>query len=39
MNALPEGSRVPWQRVVNALGRISPRSEGPESEIVQSAEI
>lgn len=23
--ALPQGARVPWQRVVNAQGRISPR--------------
>ena len=26
MAALPEGSRVPWQRVVNAQGRVSPRA-------------
>ena len=26
LNALPEGSRVPWHRVVNAQGRISLRS-------------
>lgn len=25
--ALPEGSDVPWQRVINAQGRVSPRSE------------
>lgn len=25
--ALPEQSRVPWQRVVNAKGEISPRAE------------
>jgi methylated-DNA-protein-cysteine methyltransferase-like protein len=32
LHALPEGSRVPWQRVVNARGEISPRSlPGPES--------
>ena len=24
--ALPDGSRVPWQRVVNARGQTSPRS-------------
>ncbi len=26
MAALPEGSRVPWQRVINAQGKISARS-------------
>ena len=26
LHALPEGSRVPWQRVVNARGEISPRA-------------
>jgi len=26
LSALPEGSDVPWQRVVNARGEISPRS-------------
>jgi methylated-DNA-protein-cysteine methyltransferase-like protein len=32
LHALPDGSRVPWQRVVNAGGGISPRSEaGPEA--------
>jgi methylated-DNA-protein-cysteine methyltransferase-like protein len=25
--ALPEESRVPWQRVINAKGEISPRAE------------
>lgn len=24
--ALPDGSKVPWQRVVNAQGRVSPRA-------------
>jgi methylated-DNA-protein-cysteine methyltransferase-like protein len=29
--ALDEGRDVPWQRIVNARGRISPRAEsGPE---------
>jgi methylated-DNA-protein-cysteine methyltransferase-like protein len=32
--ALPEGSRVPWQRVINAQGRISPRAE-PRWEVIQ----
>jgi methylated-DNA-protein-cysteine methyltransferase related protein len=27
MAALPDGTRVPWHRVVNAQGRCSPRSE------------
>lgn len=26
LHSLPEGSEVPWQRVINAQGRISPRS-------------
>ena len=26
MHALPEGSDVPWQRVINARGEVSPRS-------------
>ena len=31
LSALEERSRVPWHRVVNARGRISPRrDEGPE---------
>lgn len=34
--ALPEGSRVPWQRVINAQGRISPRTE-PRWEVIQRA--
>jgi len=28
MSALPEGSDIPWQRVVNSKGGISPRSGG-----------
>ncbi len=28
LHALPEGSDIPWHRVVNAKGRISLRSEG-----------
>lgn len=32
LSALDEASRVPWHRVVNAMGRISPRrGEGPEA--------
>ena len=26
LSALPEGSDVPWQRVINARGEVSPRS-------------
>ena len=33
LHALPDGSDVPWHRVVNAQGRVSPRStHGPELE-------
>lgn len=28
LHALPDGSDVPWHRVVNAQGRTSPRSDG-----------
>ena len=28
MAALPEGSDVPWQRVINAKGKISPHGAG-----------
>jgi methylated-DNA-protein-cysteine methyltransferase related protein len=32
LSALNDGSRIPWHRVVNAAGRISPRQdEGPAS--------
>ena len=34
MHALPSGSRVPWQRVVNARGELSPRSDAG-GELVQ----
>jgi methylated-DNA-protein-cysteine methyltransferase-like protein len=33
--ALPAGSRVPWHRVVNAVGRISPRSGDRSVELLQ----
>ncbi|TDJ02208.1 MAG: methyltransferase [Deltaproteobacteria bacterium] len=26
LHALPHGSRVPWQRVINARGQVSPRA-------------
>ncbi|MBF0278757.1 MAG: MGMT family protein [SAR324 cluster bacterium] len=28
MAATPEGSDIPWQRVINSQGKISPRSSG-----------
>ena len=28
MHALPNGTGVPWHRVINAYGRVSPRSDG-----------
>ena len=28
LHALPEGTEVPWQRVINARGEVSQRSEG-----------
>jgi methylated-DNA-protein-cysteine methyltransferase related protein len=34
LHALPQESRVPWHRVVNARGGISPRSM-PGAELVQ----
>ena len=33
LHALPEGSGVPWHRVVNARGEISPRSGGDSHEL------
>jgi methylated-DNA-protein-cysteine methyltransferase-like protein len=27
LNALPEGSDLPWQRVINSKGEVSPRAE------------
>jgi methylated-DNA-protein-cysteine methyltransferase-like protein len=36
LNALPPGARVPWQRVINSQGRISPRAE-PGAEDLQRA--
>jgi len=34
MAALPPGSDVPWQRVVNSQGKISPRRDG-EGNLLQ----
>ncbi len=28
LHALPEGSDVPWQRVINSRGEVSPRADG-----------
>jgi len=36
MHALPDGSRVPWHRVVNARGEISARALG-NGELAQRA--
>ena len=33
LHALPEASNVPWHRVVNAKGEISPRSAGDSHEL------
>ena len=38
LHALPEGSPVPWQRVLNARGAISPRSV-PGAEGIQRARL
>ncbi len=27
LHALPQGSGIPWQRIINARGEVSPRSE------------
>jgi len=34
MAALPSGSDVPWQRVINSQGKISPRQDG-EGNVLQ----
>ena len=34
LNALPDAARVPWQRVVNACGEVSPRTRG-ENHVLQ----
>ncbi|HYU25501.1 MAG TPA: MGMT family protein [Thermoanaerobaculia bacterium] len=33
LHALPDGSGVPWHRVINAKGEISPRSAGDSHEL------
>src|SRR5688500_9848470 len=35
LHALPPGSGVPWHRVVNARGEVSPRQDGQGWEDVQ----
>ena len=35
LSALPEGSRVPWHRVINAQGRISLRRDGSPFASIQ----
>jgi methylated-DNA-protein-cysteine methyltransferase-like protein len=35
LSALPGGSVIPWHRVVNARGRISPRSDGCPADEIQ----
>jgi methylated-DNA-protein-cysteine methyltransferase-like protein len=36
MAALPRGTRIPWQRVVNARGEVSARTDS-DGELVQRA--
>ena len=36
LNVLPEASRVPWYRVVNAKGRVSLRSDGLGHDQIQT---
>jgi len=33
MHALPSGSGVPWHRVINAQGEVSPRASGDSHEL------
>ena len=33
LHNLPSGSKVPWHRVINAKGEISPRSAGDSHEL------
>ena len=33
LHAVPEGRTIPWHRVINAQGGISPRGAGIEAEI------
>lgn len=33
LHALPSGLRIPWHRVINARGEVSPRSTGDSHEL------
>ena len=35
LGALPDRSSIPWHRVVNAQGRVSPRSGGSDADLEQ----
>jgi methylated-DNA-protein-cysteine methyltransferase-like protein len=35
LSALADKSAIPWHRVVNAQGRISPRSDGSPADMIQ----
>ena len=35
LHALPRGTSVPWHRVINAQGRISPRAGEPAGSLTQ----
>jgi methylated-DNA-protein-cysteine methyltransferase-like protein len=35
MAALPKGHDVPWQRVINSRGKVSPRNDGDGSLVQQ----
>jgi methylated-DNA-protein-cysteine methyltransferase-like protein len=35
LNALPDGTAVPWHRVINAEGRISTRRNAPGGGVLQ----
>jgi methylated-DNA-protein-cysteine methyltransferase-like protein len=35
MAALPKGTNVPWHRVINAEGKVSPRSAGASAGVTQ----
>ena len=37
LHAIPDGLSLPWQRVVNAKGEVSPRSDGSPMANVQRA--
>lgn len=36
LNALPPDTRLPWHRVVNAKGQVSPRSDGLGGDQIQA---